>query len=80
MKFQQIKDEEELIKNGTHPEYLSQMQEIEEKKSFYIQACKSANKHREDNIHKVYDSQLQFAHETFLVSFYIVISRNVKRL
>lgn len=67
MKFKQIKEEEELIKNGTHPEYLSQMQEIEDKRGFYIQACKDANKHRENNILKVYDSQVQFADQTFLV-------------
>lgn len=69
MKFQQIKEEEELIRNGTHPEYLSQMQEIEDKQAFYIQACNNAQKHEENNVVKVYDSQVQFADETFLVFF-----------
>jgi hypothetical protein len=64
-----MKDEEELIKNGKHPEYLSQMQEIEENMTFYMQACKDAHKHREANILKVYDSQVQFADQTFLVFF-----------
>ena len=65
--MQQIKDEEELIRTGTHPEFISQMQEIEEKLAFFIQACKDANKYREINIQKVFDSQLKFAEDTFLV-------------
>lgn len=72
LKFQQLKDEEELIKNGKHPEFLSQMQEIEDRHAFHIRACNSANNHREENIQKMFESQLQFADETFMVSCLLI--------
>ena len=67
LKIQQIKQEEELIKMGIHPEFLIQMKQLESSKSFGVQACKEASKFREIKVMKVYDSQVKFANDTFLV-------------
>ena len=65
--MEQIKVEEDLIRQGTHPEFKSLMQSIQDKESNCIQEIKDSFKYQEINIQKMYDSQVQFANQTFLV-------------
>ena len=78
LQLEEIKLEQNLIQagkiqnlidfQGTHPQYLSQLEELESKKISQLATIKDTQKHLLEKEVAIFDSEVKLAHDTFLVS------------
>ncbi|KAI9264818.1 hypothetical protein BY458DRAFT_534235 [Sporodiniella umbellata] len=69
-KMMELNDEANRIANGTHPELVSLMSEIEEKKGKRVSSAKAWRRHQYDNFKRQYEGFEYQANIHFIVSYY----------
>jgi hypothetical protein len=67
----QLKLEEDMVQAGTHPDYLMQLQDLENRKESGLAALKDLLKHSHINESVKFETLVKFANETLLVGFWI---------
>ncbi len=79
MKLQEISLEEQLIENGTHPDYIDSLKDLEVSKDARLKLAKDYHARLIDACHDVFYAQIQSAQDSFTVSpFPFMVSINEK--